>query len=415
MPAQTPGRSPKLLLFANTAWYLYNFRLPLARAARARGADVVFVSPPGAYGKELEAAGFRWIPVPMSRRGSNPLRELNAVLGLVRLYRGERPDLVHHFTLKSIVFGGVAAKLTGVSGRVSAVTGMGFVYGSDALLARVLRPFIRLLLRMGMSGAGSRVIVQNPDDARAIVDGNLADASRVRLIKGSGVDTSRFRPAGTESVADGAPVRFLFAARLLYDKGIADFVEAGRILRCAGLPVQLVVAGEPDAGNPASVSEGELAAWRSEGIVEFLGHVRDLDQVMARMTAVVLPSRYREGVPRSLIEAAAAGLPIVTTDTPGCREIVEHGSNGLLVPPRDVQALAGAMRMLAENRALASEMGARGRAKVLAEFDERSVIERTLCVYGELLPEWGIWAGPTYGEFGSAFDSSSTSVRRSAA
>jgi len=379
-------RPLKVLLFANTEWYLFNFRLALAKAARAQGAEVVLVTPPGPYGEKLRAAGFRWVPVPMVRRSLNPMREAFVLWALWRLYRREKPDIAHHFTIKCVVYGGLAAKGAGTRGVVSAVTGMGYVFSSKGLLARILHPLVRWSLRLAMSGRKSRLIVQNPDDLRAVLAG-LMDASQVRLIAGSGVDTQRYQPRADALCASGRTASIVFAARLLWDKGLAEFVRAAQALRAEGLNIQFLVAGEPDAGNPASVPEEQLTAWREEGNVTLLGHVQDMPALMAKADVVVLPS-YREGMPRSLIEAAAAGLPIVTTDAPGCREVVEDGVNGILVPVRDSAALAAAIRKLVLDPALAARMGAASRQKALAQFDERIVLAHTLAVYRELVPEW---------------------------
>jgi glycosyltransferase involved in cell wall biosynthesis len=380
-------RPVKLLLFANTEWYLFNFRLALAKTARAQGAEVVLVSPPGPYGEKLRAEGFRWVPVPMARRSLNPMREAFVLCALWRLYRRERPDLAHHFTIKCVVYGGLAAKGAGTRRIVSSVTGMGYVFSNQELLARILRPLVRSLLRFAMSGRKSRLIVQNAEDRRAVVDASLMATSQVRLIAGSGVDTQRYRPRADALCASGRPAAIVFAARLLWDKGVGEFVQAARALRAEGLNVQFLVAGGPDAGNPASVPEEQLTAWREEGNVTLLGHVQDMPALMATADVVVLPS-YREGVPRSLIEAAAAGLPIVTTDAPGCRAVVEDGVNGILVPVRDSAALAAAIRKLVLDRALAARMGVASRQKALAQFDERIVLANTLAVYQELVPEW---------------------------
>ncbi|MGH8627419.1 MAG: glycosyltransferase family 4 protein, partial [Gammaproteobacteria bacterium] len=319
-----PARPLRLLLFANTEWYLFNFRLALARAARAQGAEVVMVSPPGPYGEKLRGEGFRWVSVPMARRSLNPIREVFLLWALWRLYRRERPDIAHHFTIKCVVYGALAAKGVGTRGIVNAVAGMGYVFSSDDLLARALRPLVRLLLWFAMGGRKSRLIVQNPDDRRTVVNAGLMDASHVRLIAGSGVDTQRYHPRSDAPCASGRTPSVVFAARLLWAKGVAEFVRAAQVLRAEGLDIQFLVAGEPDAGNPASVPEEQLTAWREEGSVSLLGHVQDMPALMATADVVVLPS-YREGVPRSLIEAAAAGLPIVATDVPGCREVVEDG------------------------------------------------------------------------------------------
>lgn len=372
----------KILLFANTEWYLFNFRLSLALALRDAGHEVLLLSPPGPYGEKLQALGFRWLPAPMQRLSLNPLRELALLFWLYRLLRRERIDLLHGFTIKCAVYGALAARLARVPARVSAVAGMGYVFSSDDLKARLLRPFVRLLLRLALDGGKARLILQNPDDVALFEQARLVDPRRIRLIPGSGVDCRRFVPA----LGRGATQTFsvLLPARLLWDKGLAEYVEASRLLRAAGRGVVFLLAGEPDPGNPAAVPLATVTGWVAEGLVEWLGHVADMPALFASVDAVVLPS-YREGLPKGLIEAAACALPLVTTDVPGCREVVSDGVDGLLVPLKDAAALAAAIARLADDRGLCARLGAAAREKALAEFDERIVLERTLAVYRELL------------------------------
>ena len=373
----------KLIFFANTEWYLFNFRLGLAKYLRDRGAEVVMVSPSGPFGRKLEAEGFRWIPVPMARRSLNPLREAWLIWRLIRIYQTEKPDLAHHFTIKCVVYGGLAARLVGVRGIVGAVAGMGFVFASQQLLARLLRPIVRLLLRVAIGGENCRLILQNSDDCDAIVSSAIVDQNHIRLIPGSGVNTKRFAPFISKKEPDRPP-KVLLAARLIWEKGIAEYVTAARELKEGGFKVEFLLAGEPDVGNPNSISAEQVNSWRKEGVIKPLGHVEDMAGLLREIDVVTLPSFYREGVPRTLIEAAAAGLPIVTTDMPGCRDVVDDGVNGFLVPARDSNALAIALRKVLEAPTLAARMGAAGRKKALAEFDESLVFERTLNVYREL-------------------------------
>lgn len=377
----------KIIFFANTEWYLFNFRLALAKHLREHGADVVMLSPSGPYGKRLEAEGFRWIAVPMTRRSLNPLREAWFLWQLIRIYQRERPDIAHHFTIKCVVYGGLAARLVGVPGIVGAVAGMGFVFASQKALARILRPLVRVLMRIAVGGKNCRIILQNPDDRDALISSAIASPNHTKLIPGSGVNTTRFAP----SFLDKESIRtrkVLLAARLLWDKGIAEYVAAARQLNRDGLKAEFLLAGEPDAGNPNSVQAEQVDAWSQERIITPLGHVDEMADLLSEIDVMVLPSFYREGVPRSLIEAAAAGLPIITTDTPGCREVVDDGVNGFLVPVGDNNALVDALRRVLEDPALAARMGAAGRVKALAEFDERLVFDRTVDVYRELVPEY---------------------------
>jgi glycosyltransferase involved in cell wall biosynthesis len=375
----------KVLFFANTEWYLYNFRLALARFLRDQGFEVVMISPPGAYGPRLEAAGFRWIAVPMQRRSLNPWREARLILRLIRIYAQERPHVVHNFTIKCVIYGALAARIVRIKPRVHAVTGLGYVFTSTDLLARLLRPFVRVLLRLALGGESSRLILQNKDDCLAFAHARLIAQTKIRLIRGSGVDTQRFTPA-VSAGRGSATFRVLLAARLLWDKGLREYISAASMLRGEGLSMEFLLAGTCDPGNPGSATDQDVERWRRDGTVRPLGHVEDMAALLRECDLVVLPSSYREGVPRSLIEAAASGLAIVATDTPGCRDIVASGVTGLLVAPGDDVGLAAAIRWMVEHPEERTRMGAAGRQRVQAEFDERIVFDRTLAVYRELLP-----------------------------
>jgi glycosyltransferase involved in cell wall biosynthesis len=375
----------KIVLFANTDWYLYNFRRSLAEALIEHGHDVLLLSPPGPYGDKLTALGLRWLPAPMDRRSLNPLREARLLLWLAGLIRQERPDVVHGFTIKCAVYGALAARVSG-AGRVSAVTGMGYVFISKEPKARLLAPIVRRLMRLALGGRRGRVILQNPDDLQFFAAANIVPADQIRLIQGSGVDCARFLPA-----PDGAPrssprLRVVLIARMLWDKGVAEFAEAACLLHAEGRDIDCLLVGDADPGNPASVPDATLQAWRAEGAVRWLGHVDDMPALLQSADIVVLPS-YREGLPKSLIEAAACAKPLVAADVPGCREVVTHEVDGLLVPVRDGPALARAIARLQDDPALAARLGAAAREKALALFDERIVIAQTLAVYDEVVQQ----------------------------
>ena len=372
----------KVIVYANTEWYLYNFRLPLIRALIERGARVLALSPPGPYGQRLIEAGCEWIALPMDRRSLNPLKEAVLLQRLTGIYRDFRPDLAHHFTIKCVVYGTFAAALARTRGVVNAVTGLGHVFTDDGLKSRLLRPVVRWLLRRCFGGSNVRLILQNPDDQAAFQSANLAIASSIRLIRGSGVNTTLFSP--NERRCTTGPVRVLLATRLLREKGVFEFVEAARSLKKSGVQAEFLLAGRPDPGNPSSVPQEMIDSWHAAGLVRALGHVEDMRALLQEVDIVALPS-YREGTPKILLEAAACGLPLVATDVPGCREVVSHGENGLLVPARDGVALADALDLLIAQPQMRARMGAAGRAKVLAEFDEKLVIGRTLEVYRELV------------------------------
>ena len=371
----------KIVLFANTDWYLYNFRRSLALSLHRAGHELLLLSPPGPYGEKLQALGLRWEALPMERRSLNPLRELSLLRHLVRLLRRERPALVHGFTIKCAVYGSLAARLAGVPARVNAVAGMGYVFTSNDAKARALRPVVRGLLRLALDGAGARLILQNADDVALFERAGLVDPARIRLVRGSGVDCSRFvKRSGERS---GGPLRVLVAARLLWDKGLEEYVTAARELLAEGRRIEFLLAGTPDPGNPAAVPEETVRSWVEEGVVNWLGHVDDMPTLLGAVDVVALPS-YREGLPKTLIEAAACAQPLITTDVPGCREVVTDGVDGLLVPVRDAKALAQAIRRLDDDPAFARRLGEKAWAKAHTEFDERIVISRTVDVYREL-------------------------------
>lgn len=367
---------PKLLFLVTEDWYFVSHRLPLAVAAHEAGYEVSVLTRVRDHGERIQTAGLRLIPFENERSGLNPLTELWTLGRLILLYRRERPDVVHHVALKPVLYGSIAARFAGNPHVVNALAGMGWLFTSGARLARWLKPMVRWALgRLLRSGI---VLVQNPDDAQLLVQLGVPE-SRIRRIAGSGVDLRHFLP---QPEPDGAPVVVL-SARLLWDKGVGEFVTAARLLKQQGIAARFVLAGEPDQANPSSVSPDQIAKWVEEGIVEHLGLVKDMPKLLAESHIVCLPSLYGEGIPKSLIEAAAAGRSIVTSDTPGCREIVHHGDNGLLVPPRDAEALAEALAQLIRDPALRQQMGARGRVRAKQEFGLDTVIQQTLALYAE--------------------------------
>lgn len=372
----------KILLFANTEWYLYNFRRTLALALQDAGHDVLLLSPPGPYGERLQALGLRWMPVPMARRSLNPFREMALLLWLSQMMRREQVDLVHGFTIKGAVYGSLAARLAGVPARISGIDGLGYVFASNDLKAQLLRPLVRAMLRLALDGKSARLILLNRDDVILFQRARLMDSALVRMIPGAGVDCKRFALRGQR--VTGQPLRVLMAARLLWDKGLGEYVASARLLKAQGRQIQFLLAGTPDPGNPKSVPEETVRGWVDEGLIDWLGHVSDMPALLATVHAVALPS-YREGLPTTLTEAAACSLPLIATDVPGCREVVTHEVDGLLVPVRNAQALAQAIARLDDDPVLAGRLGVAARAKALAQFEEQIVIKSTMAVYAELI------------------------------
>jgi glycosyltransferase involved in cell wall biosynthesis len=369
----------KIILLANTDWYLYNFRLGLAQVLRDYGNEVILVSPPGDYIDRLQKMGFRWQKCPLERKGMNPMKELWAILHLVRLYRRERPDLVHHFTVKCVLYGTLAAHLARIRGMVNSITGLGYIFLPGGPLKKILRYFVHTWYRFVLHG--SQIIFENEDDRQVFLHLGFTRPVNSHLIPGAGVDTQRFisfpQPPGMPVV--------LLAARMLWDKGVGEYVEAARQLHQTGLQARFALAGRIDLGNPNSISETQIKLWSDQGPVEWWGWIDNMPDTLAKASIVCLPSYYREGLPTVLIEAAACGRAIVTTDWPGCRDAVQNGVSGLLVQERDVDTLRDALRRLVTDPVLCHSMGVAGRRLVEEKFSSEVIQAQIYAVYLETL------------------------------
>lgn len=363
----------KLLFLVTEDWYFVSHRLALAVEAVRRGYEVVLVTRVSSHRSEIEQNGIRVVPFITNRRGVNPLGILREAVSLARIYRKENPDILHHVALRAVVVGGLAARLCGIRRVVSAITGMGFLFTEEGR-----RPWVRKVVSRVLPHVLSRglMIVQNSDDARQLSSFGLCP-NRQRLIAGAGVDTTKFSP----SLRENDRLVVMMATRLLWDKGVGEYVEAARLLRDTG--ARFVLVGMIDTDNPAGVSVDEVAAWISEGVIEWWGHRQDMAATLAHADIFCLPS-YREGLPKAILEAMASGIPCVSTDVPGCRDVVRNGDTGILVPARNGAELAAAISRLIEKPALRLAMGANGRQRVLDEFCDEKVIFATLNVYEEL-------------------------------
>tara|TARA_R110002049_G_scaffold48430_4_gene139599 strand:- start:5312 stop:6463 length:1152 start_codon:yes stop_codon:yes gene_type:complete len=379
--ASQQRRSKRLLFFVSEDWYFCSHRLPLAIAAQKAGYSVSVITNVNKHGKKIEDAGLQLIPVRLSRSSKNPLTEARLIYAICRHYRSARPDIVHHVAVKPVIYGSIAAKFAGVQAKVNAIAGLGSIFVSSKRSARLLRSLISRLYRYLLNQPGTRVILQNNDDARLLCDAGVLGAERVSLIQGSGVDPYMYAYV-PEAKANETTV--VLASRMLWDKGVGEFVAAAEILKSEGLSVRFVLVGEADEANPSSISEMQLCAWRDAGIVEWWGRRSDMPSVFAASHIVCLPS-YREGLPKVLIEAASCGRPIVTTDAPGCREIVRDGDNGFLVPVNQVEPLAAALRTLIGDPELRFRMGQCGRQRVLERFTLEQVVRETLAVYDSVM------------------------------
>jgi glycosyltransferase involved in cell wall biosynthesis len=374
---------PRLLFLITEDWYFWSHRRSIARAAIDSGFEVSVATRVHDHRELMEAQGFHVLPIKLTRRNRNPFRELSAIFQLVSIYKNERPSIAHHVGIKPVLYGSLAARLTGVPGVVSALAGLGHLFVAEGRSAPIFQYLARLAYRLALRRKNSRVIFQNEENRTLFVENRLVKKSQAVLIKGAGVNLEDFEH---HPEPEGTPVVML-AGRLLWNKGIAELVDAVERLRSTGTKCRLALVGVPDSENPMAVPTAVLEQWQAAGKVEWWGRRDDMPAVLSQSNLVVLPTTYGEGVPKILLEAMACGRAIIATDVPGCREVVRHGENGLLVPPRDPEALSTAIQTLLKDPALRGTMGALGRGIAEAEFSERHVVSETLAVYRGLLME----------------------------
>lgn len=370
---------PRLIFLVSEDWYFVSHRLPMARAARDAGFEVHVITRVVDCGPQIEREGFVLHPVAWSRGSLHPLRTMATIKAIRALYRKLKPDIVHHVALVPSLMGSIAT-LGLPMAKLNALAGLGYIFTSDSPRARLLRPIAALVLRTLLTRPGTTVLVQNPDDEAMVAKLGISKA-RIATIPGSGVDTDVLRPLPEPPM----PVTVGFVGRLLDDKGVTVLARAHDRLRARGLPVRTLLAGAPDPSNPASIPPGTLAEWRNREGLELPGHVSDIADFWAKAHIAALPSR-REGLPKSLLEAAACGRPLIATDVPGCREVARPGVNALLVPVDDAAALADAIAELAEDADLRARLGAASRALVEREFSSAHIGAEIVALYRKLLP-----------------------------
>jgi glycosyltransferase involved in cell wall biosynthesis len=371
----------KIIYFITEDWVFCNHRLPLAVAAKEAGYDVAVVTNVSVHADQIQQAGIRLIPYDLKRGSVNPFQAIGLIRKLASIYKKEKPDLVHHVAIKPILYGAIAARLAGVKRVVNAITGMGYIFSSRQLKARILRPLINTAFKILLNGKNSKLIMQNDDDRMTLIRSKIVDEGKTVLIRGAGVDASEY--VLSEEPTNQPPL-IVLPARLLKDKGVVEFVGAAKILKERGVSARFALVGDSDYQNHAAVAESDLKAWVETGIVEWWGRKDNMPEVLAGCHIVCLPS-YREGLPKALLEAASCGRPVVTTDTVGCREVVVDGVNGFLVPLRSTNELADALEKLIKDPDLRLQMGSRGREMVLEEFTIEKVVSETLAVYHGLI------------------------------
>ena len=368
--------NPRIVIACNTSWNLVNFRSGLIRALVAAGYEVIALAPQDAYSSQLARLGCRFIAVPMDNNGTHPGRDLMLLVRYIRVLRSLQPGAYLSYTVKPNIYGSMAAHWLKIP-VVNNIAGLGTAFIKGGWLNRVVRRLYRAALYRS-----ARVFFQNSDDRNLFISGGLVAAEKTDTLPGSGIDLQKFVP---HELPAEPPVRFLLVARMLWDKGVGEFVAAARILKHRNLNVECYLLGFLDNENPVAVSAGQIDEWEQEGVVSYLGASDDVAEQVNKASCVVLPS-YREGLPRALLEAAAMARPVVATDAVGCRDVVNHGMSGYLCRLRDPEDLADKMEQIAtlspaERRA----MGLRGRAKVEREFDEKIVIQRYLDTVASVL------------------------------
>lgn len=378
---------PTLLFVVNVDWFFLSHRLPIALAAKKAGFHVTVAAADTGKGDAIRQNGLDFLPMPMTRKLSGLVAEIRAVLFLASIYHKFRPGLVHHVTMKPILYGSFAAWLTRRPAVVNAISGLGYAFSSHGH-AKIRHRVAKSLYHVALHLPQSRTIFQNKDDLEEFCSSGLLPWEQAVLIRGSGVDCSRFRPT---KQPEGNLIVML-PSRMLWNKGVGEFVDAARTIRKDHPDVRFVLVGSPDEGNRLTVPLPTLNDWVQAGIVEWWGQEEDMVSTLSAASIVVLPT-YREGLPKILLEAAASARPIVATDVPGCREIVWQRVNGILVPPRDSAALAEAIQTLLRSPKLREQFGKAGREIAVAEFSEQSIVEQTLRVYRELLGSR--WPGDT--------------------
>jgi glycosyltransferase involved in cell wall biosynthesis len=379
MARGAPRLNPKVMISLNTAWNLVNFRAGLIRALVDAGYEVVSVAPIDDYAPRLSALGCRFVHLPMDSNGTHPGRDLLLLLRFYKLLRRERPDVYLGYTVKPNVYGSLAAHALGIP-VINNIAGLGAVFIKESWLSLLVRGLYRFAL-----SRSAKVFFQNDDDRAMFVAGGLVRLIITDRLPGSGVDLARFAPS---SLPNRQPLRLLLIARMLWDKGVGEYVEAARMLRGRNINADFCLLGFLDVKNPAAISRQQMDEWVAEGVVRYLGASDDVAYEIAAADCVVLPSFYREGVPRTLLEAAAMGRPIITTDSIGCREVVDDGINGYLIQPRNAHDLAEKIeRVILLSSNARTEMGKRSREKVERQFDEQIVIGKYLDAIAEILSQ----------------------------
>ena len=331
--------------------------------------------------KVIENAGVEIIDWPLDRSSKNPLTELNAIKSIISSIRKFRPDIIHSVAMKPVIYSAIASIFTGLDNRIFALAGLGFVFTSNRRSAKILRPFLKVIFSLLFKGKKTKLILQNPDDRRQLLSKGVINPKNIRLIRGAGVDTKTF---SFKTIPSNMPI-IILPSRMLWSKGIQDFIDCAKVINIDNIMARFVLVGTPDDQNPDSISTQLLTEWHKDGVIEWWEFQSDMPNVFHQSTIVCLPTTYGEGLPKSLLEAASCGRPIVTYDVPGCREIVKDGYNGYLVQPKSIDGLVEAIILLINNYKLCVQMGKNGRKLVEKHFTQEKIARETIAVWEEVL------------------------------
>ncbi len=371
----------KMLFLVNVDWFFISHRLPIALKAIESGYEVHIACDITAKGEYLKNLGLKVHPLPFSRSGKNIFNEFKTLFAIYNVFRKVKPDLVHAVTIKPVLYGGIISRVCNIPAFVGAISGLGLVFVANDFKSKVTRVFVKALYKLSFRHKNMKAIFQNKVDKGTLIDIGIINNKNTLLIKGSGADLTEY----TYSVEPNGVPTVIMAARLLKEKGVVEFISMARTLKAKGVAANFVLVGEPDYGNPNSFTVNDLELWKKENVIDLVGFSNEIPKLFSQAHVVVLPSYYGEGLPKVLIEAAACGRPIVTTNNAGCKEAVIDNDTGFIVPIKDVSALTAAVLKLVENKELRMKMGLAARVFAEQEFDVKNVVNKHIDLYKELL------------------------------